>query len=135
MNPIIVTTNSPLSRAFHALNYYMSVADHVGEGIAFEEGAQHVLLMTPYRKTNETDNSDYLALHARLEEIKPLLAIEIRSDLGLRKGITLAGVKVHKGELDNFARLLIEAPGPLGWGSMRAFLEERNALEIKGLTL
>lgn len=122
-----IAQNQPVNRAFLALNHYISTGDHVGEGVALGEGNKTVLLIT-WRPREWEDNDNWKRLRARLEELKGEgFALEIR-EMGANGEFSFAGAVVETSQLDEFATKITERRGPLGWGSMKTFLE-RNGIE------
>jgi len=85
MKPIIVKNGEPLSLLFVAINHYISTGDHIGEGIALEEGSQKVRVVVAVNTTLKDDREDFLKFKSKFDAIK--LKFQTRLDDHGREGI------------------------------------------------
>lgn len=108
---------TPIRRLFLALNHYLSTGTHLGEGVAWQEGAL-VRVMLPVRADSEQDQRDFDALRARLDELAPEHGIRL-GYLGQEGGMEMHSFTVRPERMGALAAALRERPGPLGWGSTK----------------
>lgn len=114
-------TNSPLNALFLAINHYMSTGDHAGEGVSMEAPDDRVLLVLAVNRTLTTDQQDFQKLRARLEELREEFPFTLKNEDDHAVFI-IWSLTVRTCDILPLARRLLEAPGPLGWGSMEPLL-------------
>lgn len=123
MKPIIVKNGEPLSLLFVAINHYISTGDHIGEGIALEEGSQKVRVVVAVNTTLKDDREDFLKFKSKFDAIK--LKFQTRLDDHGREGIFHThSFAVAKKDIELMTQAFTEAPGALGWGSMKGLIEK-----------
>ncbi|HIJ87420.1 MAG TPA: hypothetical protein HPP97_06985 [Desulfuromonadales bacterium] len=117
---------TPMNRVILGLNHYMSVGDYVGSGTAILVGDE-MKFAVPVNINLQEDVINFIKLSNRLEEITyPKFKIE---DLGIKKyashlpTFNMFTISVKESDCDAFAKVLIEKPGSLGWGSSKALLD------------
>lgn len=122
---LIPITGTPLNRLFFAINHYVSTGDHIGEGIAYELSPQRRRLVIPVNPRNRVDVEDKQALRARMKELYGIAPARFLGPLSQRSGIfELYYMDIDLGDMDRMADLLMEKPGPKGWGSMKKTIDQ-----------
>lgn len=110
MKPIIVKNGEPLSLLFVAINHYISTGDHIGEGIALEEGSQKVRVVVAVNTTLKDDREDFLKFKSKFDAIK--LKFQTRLDDHGREGIFHThSFAVAKKDIELMTQAFTEAPG------------------------
>lgn len=110
---------------FLAINHYISTGDHVGEGIALPDPEDGLRVLVPYDPDNKTDNEDAVRLQRRVSEIMDARTMPLAMDHEGRSG-KFAVLVILVGEKDarRLAQELVRTPGPGGWGSMKALIDQ-----------
>ena len=117
-----ICIGTPLNRVFHGINHYISTGDLMGEGIAipFEDKLKIVVLVNP---TLPTDVEDWCKLKSKLEHISfPAFVLEVHGKIPPNFDAYM--ITVAESDLDAFADVLMEKPGPLGWGSTKDLIDK-----------
>lgn len=117
---------SPLNRAFFAINHYVSTGEHLGQGIATEMLPGVFSLAIPVNTAMEEDVADFEAFEAKVAELcahPDEMPIRLVSS-GKHGTFALYTLIVPAPILDDLARKLREKPGPKGWGSMKATIDQ-----------
>jgi hypothetical protein len=117
---------TPMNRVIIGLNHYMSVGDYVGAGSAHSVGDE-MKFFVPVNISMPVDVANFKKLRARLQEITyPKFKLE---DFGIKKfashlpTFNVFTISVKETDCDAFAKVLIEKPGSLGWGSTKGLLD------------
>lgn len=108
--------DTPINRAVMGIQHYISTGDYVGEAIVFEARGGEYLIGVPHDPRNPEDLGDWLALRARLDELRDHVRFSVEH-FGREGRFEHWIVRIHGRDLDRFAGLLREQPGPRGWGS------------------
>ena len=126
--PTTVLASGPYKEVFLALNYYISTGDHIGEGQARPLGNGRVHLLIPYAPREREDKENWERLQARLTQIQTQdkLALSV-VDLGPASGnFRVMAIEIAAADVARLAQVLKAKPGPLGWGSLHAFLQQHG---------
>ena len=114
--------NTPLNRLFLAINHYISTGDHLGEGIAYDQGT-HVQVILAVNQSNPTDLADFVKFRSRFDELRAEFNLTL-SDLGVQNNFHLHSFLVDLTDMDDLAKRLEEKPGAGGWGSMHELINQ-----------
>jgi hypothetical protein len=121
-----ICVGTPLNRVIIGLNHYISVGDNLGEGGGVADGDK-MKFIVPVNINLPLDVANFKKLRTRLQEISyPKFKLV---DLGIHKyashlpTFNMFIINVKQTDFDLFAKVLIEKPGSLGWGSTKAFLD------------
>ncbi|PRY38472.1 hypothetical protein CLV58_109199 [Spirosoma oryzae] len=132
--PIEPLENTPINRLFLAINHYISTGDHIGEGMAVPEGPQKVRrgepdaqdkirILVPYNITNDTDLDDLACFTSRFNELASQFSTRLEPLQGNGQfGLTSFVIRYQQAHL--LSSKLMEKPGPAGWGSNKALIDQ-----------
>ena len=115
--------DTPVNRLFFAINHYVSTGDHIGEGVAQDRGGGQVCVLVPFNPRELEDKDNFDRLKARLEQLQqgrnadaPRFTLAYQGQGGR---FSVWGLTIQSTDCDALADLLVEEPGPLGWGSCK----------------
>lgn len=123
MKPIIVKNGEPLSLLFMAINHYISTGDHLGEGVAIEEGPQKARVVVTVNMALKDDKEDFQKFKAKFEEIRAKFQTRL-DDHGRNSIFHTHSFVILKKDIEAMAQAFTESPGPLGWGSMKKLIDD-----------
>lgn len=124
---IEIHVDTDASRLMYGLNHYISIGDHIGEGLAYIMGDDLALLVV-HNPGNPVDAEDWRRLSARLYELRREVRFQLKYH-GASPPFEAWNLKLARADVDRFAALLREGPGPLGWGSVYAQLQQLGGID------
>ena len=117
-------TDSSANKLVLAINHFLSIGDHVGEGIGLETDGK-LMILIPVNTLMSQDREDFNSFLARFNQIKEEFSIELEPQ-GQHGIMETYSLTIEKSLISAVADRLIEEPGPLGWGSTKAKVDLRN---------
>lgn len=127
ITPVMKT---PLNRLFLALNHYISTGDHFGEGVALPESdpaLRLVRVLIPVNRTMKQDRVDFEKLRSKFDELAAAGEFPVRLEHMGREGLfEYWSFVVPEFRMDDLAAELRRAPGPAGWGSGKAIIDQHD---------
>jgi hypothetical protein len=109
----------PLNNLLFAINHYVSTGDHIGEGMAFDEGPD-TMVSIPYDPNSPVDTNDFRLLTVRLKEIEAEGGPKVTfRDMGIAGKWQLMVMRVRITDVPALAEKLMEKPSAEGWGTCR----------------
>ncbi len=107
------------------MNFYISTADHIGEGKAGETEDGQLLVIIPLSKTNAADQADADCLEQRVTEIQRgdavAVTLERHKDTGAFDYLLL---KLAAEDARPLARELVRQMGGKGWGTPKREIDK-----------
>lgn len=120
---IIMLEEGDINHLIVAVNQYVSTGDHIGEGIAAETAdRKRYLLYIPVGKYSPLDQEDFKRLEARIAELP--LDLLLLPEPTPHPQFDFYILSLRQEDADTLIDLLLERPGPLGWGSPKPLVEE-----------
>lgn len=112
-----------------AVNHYVTTADCVGDGTAWEEGGMLCLVIAVNRGLPQ-DQRDFETLRSRMGELQGQGNWRLRfAERGMPFDFWM--LEVACSDADRLIDQLVAAPGPLGWGSPKPLVDKLLAKLIK----
>lgn len=127
---------SPINRLFFAINHYVSTGDHIGEGVVLPEpGTPHrddepypedrLRFLIPVRTASDQDLDDFASFRSRFEELQDTFTTRLEAS-GSEGAFGLWSFAIAYRQADALAKALRRRPGPKGWGSPKATIDQAN---------
>lgn len=121
---------TPLNRLFFAINHYVSTGDHFGEGIGVPESDPAfglVRVLIPVNRHMAQDQADFRCLQSKFDELAAAGEFPVRLEhMGTEGLFDYWSFVVPTFRMDALADELRRAPGPAGWGSGKAIIDQHK---------
>ncbi|GMV04677.1 MAG: hypothetical protein AMXMBFR53_09570 [Gemmatimonadota bacterium] len=105
-----------------AINHYISTGDYLGEAVT-GEGDDAWCVMIPVNQTLAEDCDNFRRLQARMEELSGQGEWKLRHERR-RMHFEVWVLEVTRRDLEPLIRALWAKPGPLGWGTCKAVVDQ-----------
>lgn len=117
---------TPENRLIFAINHYVSTGDHFGEGIFFEKGNQTVFAL-PVNAKNPTDLDDFQKFKSAIDALSlDSVELVVAESTGAGSRFLMHELHVDSEAIPSLADQLMDSPGPEGWGSPKAIIDEHD---------
>ena len=113
-----------------AINHYITTADTIGDGVVCSDDLEGLMrVVVPVAPQNPEDVRNCKCLEARLTELqnKEQFPVVIE-DIGMVGGFYSKVILLHLNDFAALSHALRAKPGPLGWGTTRAYLQDAGVI-------